>query len=69
MDNIKKAWKWIKDNLGPAFVMLEAGMHIYLAIYLTFNWTNLAIWGFTVFEMIMFIYLLVHRKKGQVLHK
>lgn len=65
MDSInkKKIWEWIKEYLGPAFVLLEAGMHIYLTIYLFFNWANIAIWLFTAFEMVMFIYLLATRKK------
>lgn len=48
----------VKKWLGPAFVSFEAVMHLYLAYYLTVNWTNLAIWGFTIFELTMFIYLL-----------
>lgn len=48
-----------RDWLGPAFVAFEAVMHVYLAIYLTINWTNLAIWAFTVFELTMFIYLFI----------
>ena len=64
---MKKVLKWVKQHLGPAFVFFEAGMHIYLAIYLFFNWTNLAIWLFTVFEMSMFLYLLATRKKGGVI--
>ena len=68
MDGIKKALRWVKEYLGPLFVLFEAGMHIYLTIYLFFNWTNLAIWLFTLFETVMFIYLLKNRKKGKVLH-
>lgn len=67
MDKIKSLWKKIKKYLGPAFVLIEAVMHIYLAVYLTFNWTNLAIWAFTVFEGTMFIYLLLNRRKSQVI--
>jgi uncharacterized protein (DUF983 family) len=64
---MKKFKLWIKKYLGPAFVILEAVMHVYLAIYLTLNWTNWPIWAFTVFEMSMFIYLLVTRKKNSVI--
>lgn len=58
--------KWFKKYLGPAFVLIEAVMHVYLVIYLTFNWTNWLLWAFTVFEMSMFIYLLATRKKGML---
>ncbi len=70
MDGVdeKKIKQWIRHYLGPAFVLLEAVMHIYLAIYLTMNWANWPIWLFTVFEMTMFIYLLATRKKNNVLH-
>lgn len=64
---VRKALSWIKRYMGPLFVLFEAGMHIYLTIYLLFNWTNLAIWLFTAFEMSMFIYLLLTRKKGGML--
>lgn len=64
---MKKVLKWLKKYLGPLFVLFEAGMHIYLATYLFFNWANLAIWLYTVFEMSMFLYLLATRKKGGVL--
>lgn len=64
---MKKLWEWIRHNLGPVFVIQQAIMHVYLAVYLTFNWTNIAIWAFTVYEMVMFIYLLVTKKKGGVL--
>lgn len=59
----------IKDLMGPAFVILELVMHVYLSIYLTFHWTNWTIWGFTAFETLGFIYLLIigqakhHHKK------
>lgn len=64
---MKKMLKWVKKYLGPAFVLLEALMHVYLAVYLTLHWTNWPIWAFTVFEMSMFIYLLVTRKKNSVI--
>lgn len=61
--------RWLKKYLGPAFVMFEAVMHVYLTIYLFFNWTNFLIWAFTAFEMSMFIYLLVaHKKKESIFH-
>lgn len=50
--------KTIRSQAGPAFVMLELVMHIYLSVYLTFHWTNLTIWGFTAFETVGFVYLL-----------
>lgn len=53
-----------KQYLGPSFVIFETMMHIYLAIYLTLNWTNWPIWLFTIFELVMFIYLLLNRDKG-----
>lgn len=54
-----------KDPIGAVFIAFEAVMHIYLAVYLTINWTNLLIWGFTVFELTMFIRLLI---KGSAKH-
>lgn len=50
--------KSLKSQFGPAFVLLELVMHIYLSAYLTFHWTNWTIWGFTAFETVGFIYLL-----------
>ena len=67
--NAEKTKEWIKENLGPAFVFFEAAMHVYLVIYLSFNWTNWLVWGFTVFELIMFIYLLVKRHYQKTHHK
>lgn len=69
MDNMKKWKDWIKDNVGPAFVFFEAAMHVYLVIYLTLNWTNFLVWGFTIFELSMFIYLLVKRHFQHTKHK
>jgi hypothetical protein len=62
-----KVLKWVKEYLGPLFVLFEAGMHIYLTVYLALHWANWPIWLFTAFEMTMFIYLLINRKKGGVL--
>lgn len=66
---LKEAWSWFKNNLGPAFVFFEAGMHVYLVIYLSYHWTNILVWGFTVFELSMFIYLLVKRHYQKTHHK
>lgn len=52
-----------REYIGPAFVAFEAAMHVYLVIYLTFHWTNWAIWLFTAFELSMFLYLLVTGRK------
>lgn len=52
--------------LGPTFVAFEAVMHVYLAIYLITQGSNIPVIAFTLFEMIMFFYLLVeNRLKGQ----
>lgn len=67
MEKIRELWKEYKEHIGPAFVLFEAAMHVYLVIYLSVNWTNLLIWGFTVFELTMFIYLLKNRRnKGGI---
>jgi hypothetical protein len=64
---MKKILKWVKQYLGPLFVLFEAGMHVYLTFYLATHWANLPLFLFTAFEMTMFVYLLVTRKKNSVL--
>lgn len=64
---MKKLWRKYKEFLGPAFIAFEALMHVYLVLYLTTHWTNWLVWSYTVFELTMFIYLLVtRRKKGGI---
>lgn len=54
----------LKDLAAAGFVAFEAFMHVYLLIYLTLNWTNLLIWGFTAFELSMFLFLLWNGKEN-----
>src|SRR6266498_745944 len=57
----------IRQDLGPLFVAWEAIMHVYILFYLTFHWTNWLVWGYTAFELSMFVYLLtqkIHKKRG-----
>ena len=57
--------KGLRDIAAAAFVLFEACMHVYLLFYLTFvNWTNLLIWGFTAFELSMFLFLLWNGKEN-----
>lgn len=48
--------------LGIAFIALEAVMHVYLAIYLIAIKASFPAVGFTIFEMVMFFYLLAEKK-------
>lgn len=52
--------------LGPTFVAFEAVMHVYLTIYLVVIRASIPAIAFTIFELSMFIYLLVERK---ILHR
>lgn len=65
MKQLKIWWKKYNKYLDPAFLISEAAMHLYLTIYLFFNWTNLAIWLFTVYELSMFSRLLFKKWKGK----
>lgn len=55
---MKKLWAKYRKFVSPAFLVFEAVMHLYLVIYLTFNWTNWLVWSFTALELAMFIYIL-----------
>lgn len=48
--------------LGPAFVAFEAVMHVYIAVYLIMQQSNIPVIAFTLFEMVMFFYLLVENR-------
>lgn len=62
-----KMLELFKQYLGPLFVLFEAGMHIYLTFYLATHWANWPLFLFTAFEMTMFAYLLITRKKNNVI--
>lgn len=52
-----------KKLIGSTFVLFEMFMHWYLLYYLIFvNQSNLAVIGFTAFELSMFIFLLVNKE-------
>lgn len=50
--------------LGPAFIAFEACMHIYLVVYLIAIKASIPAIGFTAFELTMFIYILVERRRN-----
>lgn len=51
-----------KKLLAPSFVALEALIHTYLTIYLIVNRASILAIGFIIFELSMFLYMLITKQ-------